>query len=187
MTDLNMYITFDCAGIVAFWKHWWKTDVKTHWTVSLCCSCSHFNFSNTHIVIPTSGLKVIPWVLFSRSFLRRSLVQKLWCEVIFGFGFCCATQIIQKVKADRGCARSRLCSSKEDGRYYNQFFTLQHCTVWYIKKGGNAPRGLRIKRARDDYASYLILRKPHYCWGTKTTAVLISPVLLIDWVVLLIV
>jgi len=32
-------------------------------------------------------------------------------------------------QADRGCARSRLCSSKEDGTYYNQFSTLQHCTV----------------------------------------------------------
>jgi len=31
------------------------------------------------------------------------------------------------------------------------------------KKGGNDPRGLRIKRARDDYVGYLILRKPHYC------------------------
>ena len=45
------------------------------------------------------------------------------------------------------------------------------------KKGGNAPRGLRIKRARDDYVSYLILRKSHYWGGTKTTTALISPVL----------
>ena len=45
------------------------------------------------------------------------------------------------------------------------------------KKGGNAPRGLQIKRARDDYVGYLILRKSHYCGGTKTTTVLISPVL----------
>jgi len=45
------------------------------------------------------------------------------------------------------------------------------------KKGGNAPQGLRIKRARDDYVGYLILRKPPYCRGTKTAAVLISPVL----------
>ena len=37
--------------------------------------------------------------------------------------------------------------------------------VWYdtSKKGGNASRGLRIKRARDVYVGYLILRKPHYC------------------------
>jgi len=27
------------------------------------------------------------------------------------------------------------------------------------KKGGNAPQGLRIKRARGDYVGYLILRK----------------------------
>ncbi len=83
--DLNMYVTFDCAGIAAFWKHRWKAHVEQY---QHCCS--HFNFSNTHIVTPTSGLKVIPWVLFSRSFLRRSLLQKLWCEVVFGF--CCATQ-----------------------------------------------------------------------------------------------
>jgi len=37
--------------------------------------------------------------------------------------------------------------------------------VWYdtSKKGGKARWGLRIKRARDDYVGYLILRKPHYC------------------------
>ncbi len=55
--------------------------------------------------------------------------------------------------------------------------TLQHCTVWYIIKGGNTLQGLRLKRARDDYVGYLILCKPHYCWGTKMTALLISPVL----------
>ena len=32
--DLNMYITFDCAEIAAFWKHRWKSHVKTRWTVS---------------------------------------------------------------------------------------------------------------------------------------------------------
>ena len=49
--------------------------------------------------------------------------------------------------------------------YYNQFTSiLQHCAVWYIKKGGNAPRGLWIKRAsrlfNPPQASIL--------WGTKT-------------------
>ncbi len=86
--DLNMYITFDCAEIAAFWKHRWESPLRRFEQYQHCCS--HFNFSNTHIVIPTLELKVIPWVFFSRSFLRRSLVQKLWCEVVFGF--CCTTQ-----------------------------------------------------------------------------------------------
>ncbi len=84
-------------------------------------------------------------------------------------------------QADRGCARSQLllnmCSSKEDGMYYNQFswyFTTLYSMIHH-KRGGT--QGLRIKRARDDYVGYLILRKPHYCWGTKMTALLISPVL----------
>jgi len=38
-------------------------------------------------------------------------------------------RIVLEEQADRGCARSRLCSSKEDGIYYNQFSILQHCTV----------------------------------------------------------
>ncbi len=41
--------------------------------------------------------------------------------------------------------------------------TLHVIRYVHRKRGGNAPQGLGIKRARDDYVGYLILRKPHYC------------------------
>jgi hypothetical protein len=60
-------------------------------------------------------------------------------------------------QADRGFARSRLCTD-EDGTRNN----LVLYTVWNgtSKKGGTLRR-LRIKREREEYVGILILRKPH--------------------------
>ena len=41
--------------------------------------------------------------------------------------------------------------------------TLHVVRYVHHKRGGMLRMGLRIKRARDDYVGYLILRKPHYC------------------------
>jgi hypothetical protein len=55
------------------------------------------------------------------------------------------------LQADRGCARSRLllnmCSSKEDGTYYNQFsrfFTTLYGMIHH-KRGGTLRRGHGLK------------------------------------------
>ena len=73
-------------------------------------------------------------------------------------------------QADRGCARSRLLiicvvAKRMVHTTINLVTQVLDNIVRYdtSKKGGNAPQGLRIKRARDDYVGYLILRKPHYC------------------------
>ena len=76
--------------------YFWTTIVRNFWLCRLCCflrtllEFPHFvglncgsiavdilSFSNTQVVIPTSVLKVTPWVLFSGSFLHSFLVQQI--------------------------------------------------------------------------------------------------------------
>jgi len=59
------------------------------------------------------------------------------------------TSILDVRQADRGCARSWLliCSSKEDGTYYNQFsryFTTLYGMI-HQKRGGTLRRGYGLK------------------------------------------
>ena len=60
-------------------------------------------------------------------------------------------------QADRGFARSRLCTD-EDG-------TTNNLVLYMVRndtsKMGGTLRGLRIKREREEYVGILILRKPH--------------------------
>jgi hypothetical protein len=70
---LLLYVTFDCADSACVLR-----------TLSECC---HFNFSNTQFVIPTSGLKTIPWILFSGSSLCSFLVPEIAAGVFSGI-FC---------------------------------------------------------------------------------------------------
>ncbi len=50
-------------------------------------------------------------------------------------------------QADRGFARSRLCTNKDGNTNNLVLYTVRNGTS---KKGGNAP-GLRIKREREEY------------------------------------
>ena len=91
--DLLLYVTFDCA-VLRRYKHIYECSTFSRVQQYQYCS-SHFTFSNTHVVIPTLRSKVTLGVLFSRSFLRSCLVQKLWQEVIVYF-FSSTIQIAKK-------------------------------------------------------------------------------------------
>ena len=69
------------------------------------------------------------------------------------FCFLCTRQ------ADRGFARSRLCS-KVDGTTNNLVLYSTQYGMVHQKRGGML-RGLRIKREREEYVGILILHKPH--------------------------
>ena len=62
------------------------------------------------------------------------------------------------MQADRGFARSRLCTDEDGTTNYLVLY------IWYgmmHQKRGGAIRGLWIKREREEYLGILILHKPH--------------------------
>ena len=63
------------------------------------------------------------------------------------------------LQADRGFARSQLCSN-EDGTTNNLVLYTVYGMV-HQKRGGML-RGLQIKRKREEYVGCLFLHKPHY-------------------------
>ncbi len=130
---------------------------------------SHFNFSHTYILIPTSGLKVIPWVLFLRSFICISLVPKLWRKVMLVF--VTKLKMLHKVQLENWGYNSIYCpfhigiaqkSNKNNTLELKILPTVVLCTPRpnkYVEDVTNPNLGLLCPQVNNNYLPFIWL--PH--------------------------